>query len=73
MTREEAYASGQANAHTAPLHDLTGHMARLAIPGHLHGIWMSGLEDTLNDDGFNTEDPDTDGHGWERKALAKAA
>lgn len=54
-TAKEAYDSGRANAHTAPLHDLTGHMARIAIPPMLQAYWLHGVEDALSE-GFDTEE-----------------
>jgi hypothetical protein len=42
-------------------------MDELKIPRDLRGSWMSGVEDAYGD--YDT-DPDSDGHGWERRALA---
>lgn len=70
-TREEAVAAGRAASETSvPLHDLTNHMNAVGVPQHLHGAWLCGLEAGLEDQGFDT-DPDSDGHGWERKALSR--
>lgn len=70
-TREEAVAAGRAASQgSVPLHDLNGHMAAIGIPAELRGAWLSGLETGLEEQGFDT-DPDSDGHGWERHALAR--
>ncbi len=70
-TREEAVAAGRAASRgPVPLHDLSGHMAEIGVPPHLQGAWLSGLEAGLEDQGFDT-DSDSDGHGWERQALAR--
>ena len=73
-TREEARAAGYAAAETGgvPLHDIGGHMKSIGVPIELQGAWMAGLEDALEEAGFDT-DPDSDGHGWERRALAAIA
>ena len=69
-TREEAVAAGRAASEEGvPLHDLAGQMASIGIPAELQGAWLSGLEAGLEEQGFDT-DPDSDGHGWERRALA---
>lgn len=49
-TPADAYAAGRAAAHTAPLHDLMGHMQREAIPLALRGNYLSGIEDELEVD-----------------------
>lgn len=71
VTREEAVAAGHAASQgTVPLHDLAGHMAAIGIPLYLQGAWLSGLEAGLEDQGFDC-DPDSDAHGWERRALSR--
>jgi hypothetical protein len=70
-TREEAHAQGLALGRLgrARMYDLTGQMDEIRIPADLRGSWLSGVEDALEGD----TDPDADGRGWERKALAAAA
>ncbi len=72
--RDEAREAGATawRAGGVPLHDIGGHMAEIGIPLELRGSWMAGLEDAMEDDGIDT-DPDSDGHGWERAALARIA
>ena len=46
-------------------------MYAIGVPRSLHYAYLGGIEDSLEDDGVDTtEDPDADGYGWERKALA---
>lgn len=73
-TTAEAVAAGRAafEAGGVPLHDISGHMANIGIPAALRGSWLCGLEAAAEDAGFDT-DPDSDGHGWERRALANIA
>ena len=73
-TRDEAREAGRLawNTGGVPLHDITGHMVAIGIPQDLRGSWMAGLESAMEDDGIDT-DPDSDGHGWERAALARIA
>lgn len=47
MSREQAYAAGRADAHTAPLHDLNARMDKLGIPLNLTGAYLAGIEDEL--------------------------
>lgn len=71
--RDAAYHAGrQAAEEGVPLHDLTGHMDRIGIEQHLRGSWLSGVESFYEDQGVDT-DPDSDGYGWERRALAGTA
>jgi hypothetical protein len=72
-TREEASAAGRAAYEQGgvPLHDLAGHMNAIGVPRELQGSWLAGLEDAMEDAGLDT-DPDSDGHGWERRALSSA-
>ena len=64
--REHAEGTGVA------MHDLAGSAARLGVPATLFGAWIAGVEDALEEQGVDT-DPDSDGHGWERRALAGIA
>lgn len=72
-TAAEAKAAGRAaqDNRQVPLHDITGHMNAIGVPRSLHYAYLGGIEDSLEDDGVDTTaDPDSDGYGWERKALA---
>jgi hypothetical protein len=72
-TPEEARLAGRTaqDDRQVPLHDITGHMYAIGLPRSLHRHFLSGIEDSLEDDGVDTTaDPDADGYGWERKALA---
>ena len=73
-TAAEAYEAGRlvASEGRARLHDLTGQMQELEIPLAFRGNWLSGVEDSFEDDGMSVQDPDEDGYGWERRALAGA-
>src|SRR3546814_12162482 len=72
-TAAEARAAGRAaqDNREVPLHDITGHMYAIGVPRSLHYAYLGGIDDSLEDDGVDTTaDPDADGKGWERKALA---
>src|SRR3546814_5041962 len=72
-TAAEARAAGRAaqDNREVPLHDITGHMYAIGVPRSLHYAYLGGIDDSLEDDGVDTTaDPDADGYGWERKALA---
>lgn len=75
QTADEARAAGRAAANEGgvALHDLTGHMNAIGVPAALQGFWLTGLEQGLEDLGFNVEGDEGDGHDWERKALAGIA
>lgn len=67
-TRDEAYEAGLDLGRNggARLHDLIGQADDLGIPQSLRGSWLSGIEDACGGD----PDSDSDGYGWERRALA---
>lgn len=72
-TAAEARAAGRTaqDNRQVPLHDITGHMYAIGLPRTLHSAYLGGIEDSLEEDGVDTtSDPDADGYGWERKALA---
>lgn len=71
LNHDTAYKAGREaqEAGRVPLHDITGHMVAVGIPVGLHGRYLAGIEDALEDQGYDT-DPDSDGYAWERRALA---
>lgn len=73
-TREDAFKAGRIawQEGKAPLHDLTGHMNAIGVPAHFQTAWLNGLESAIDEEGLDT-DPDSDGFGWERKALSAAS
>lgn len=73
-TPQEAYDAGHriGTEGGARLYDLTGQMNDLGIPAPLRGRWLAGIEDAYEALGMNVDDDDSDGGGWERRALAGA-
>lgn len=74
LDRDSARQAGRnaVEAGQVPLYDITGHMNAIGLPQSLHGAYLAGIEDALEDQGGDT-DPDSDGYGWERQALAGIA
>lgn len=70
---DQARAAGRLAAEEGgvPLHDIGGHVRSLGLTSLCQSVWICGLEDGLEEMGFDT-DPDSDGHAAERRALARS-
>lgn len=71
-TIEQAREAGRlaANEGGTPTFGLNEHLTKLGVPLALQSAWMGAYEDELERQGFDL-DPDSDGYGWERRALSR--